>query len=217
MYYQVQVPEEQQTFLKFLWWPNGDHRQAPQDYQMRVHLFGAISSPSCANFALRQTVVESNSQNTTAGKVIQDHFYVDDMLNSNDEAGTAIETISTVQKLCASGGFNLTKFVCRNRAVMESIPINKRSVELVREISKIENIERALGVSWCLETDTLGFRIALHDTPLTRRGILSTVSSIYDPLGLAGPFLLKGRKILQKITSLTDGWDSEVPGDLAMP
>ena len=44
---------------------------------------------------------------------------------------------------------------------------------------------------------------------------MSTISSIYDPYGFAGPFLLRGRKILQKITSLKDGWDSQVPEDLA--
>ena len=84
-----------------------------------------------------------------------------------------------------------------------------------KEISKSTSIERALGVHWCLESDVFSFRINLQDTPLTRRGILSTISSVYDPLGIASPFLLKGRKILQKITSLNDGWDSQVPEDLA--
>ena len=37
------------------WWPDGDTSADPEDYQMSVHLFGDISSPSCANFALRKT------------------------------------------------------------------------------------------------------------------------------------------------------------------
>ena len=60
-------------------------------------------------------------------------------------------------------------------------------------------IERALAVQWFVESDALGFQIILKDKPLTRRGILSTVSWIYDPLGMAAPFLLIGNKILQDL------------------
>ena len=65
---------------------------------------------------------------------------------------------------------------------------------------------------WSVENDTFGFRISIHeDQPLIRRNILSSISSIYDPCGLASPFLLKGRKILQEITADKGGWDDPVP------
>lgn len=216
MFYQVLIPPEQQSLLKFLWWPDGDTMKSPQVYQMRVHIFGAVSSPSCANFALRQVVVDNNAQNSSAGDVILNNFYVDDMLRSDDDLETVKSTVASVQELCATGGFNLTKFVCNEREIMDSIPPEKRSVDVSRILdNSTETIERALGVSWCLESDTFEFRVNLQDTPLTPRGILSTISSFYDPTGIASPFLLKGRKILQKIISLTDEWDSKVPEDLA--
>ena len=58
-------------------------------------------------------------------------------------------------------------------------------------------IERTLGVQWCMESDTFQFQIVLRDRPLTRRGMLSTVSSIHDPLGLIAPVILTGRQIPQ--------------------
>ena len=36
------------------------------------------------------------------------------------------------------------------------------------------------------------------------------MSSIYDPLGVAGPFLIRGKKILQEITAEKKDWDEEV-------
>ena len=42
-------------------------------------------------------------------------------------------------------------------------------------------MERALGVQWALESDMFSFRIVIKDQPLTRRGILSSISSVYDP------------------------------------
>ena len=39
--------------------------------------------------------------------------------------------------------------------------------------------------------DTLGFIVKMNNKPATRQGLLAALSSIYDPLGLGAPFLLK--------------------------
>lgn len=55
MFHQVKVAEQDRDFLCFLWWPEGDFNKKLKDYRMTVHLFGAVSSPSCASYALRKT------------------------------------------------------------------------------------------------------------------------------------------------------------------
>ena len=47
MYYQVLVPDDQQTFLKFLWWNTNNFDEKPQDFMMCAHVFGGKSSASC--------------------------------------------------------------------------------------------------------------------------------------------------------------------------
>lgn len=59
--------------------------------------------------------------------------------------------------------------------------------------------DQALGILWNVEAETLGFKIAIKEKPLTKRGMLSTLSSIFDPLGLGSPFLLKGKQIIQAL------------------
>ena len=78
-------------------------------------------------------------------------------------------------------------------------------------------VERVLGVSWCIENDVFNFRIVLKDKPLTRRGILSTISSIYDPLGFAAPVMLPMKKLLQMLTKEKLGWDDQVPPEVRAP
>ena len=44
------------------WWPDGNMEKDIQEYQMTVHLFCAVSSPSCCNFALKQMAKDMESQ-----------------------------------------------------------------------------------------------------------------------------------------------------------
>lgn len=41
MFHQFRVRAEDQDYLRFLWWDNGDFHSSPSVYRMRVHLFGA--------------------------------------------------------------------------------------------------------------------------------------------------------------------------------
>ena len=75
-------------------------------------------------------------------------------------------------------------------------------------------IELALGVQWNVETDTLGFKVKLKDQPATRRGILASISALYDPLGLASPFLLNGKLIMQRLCQETVGLDEPISDNL---
>ena len=75
-------------------------------------------------------------------------------------------------------------------------------------------VQRSLGTYWCIESDTFGFRIELRDKPVPRRGILSTISSVYDPLGAVSPVILVGKQILQALCRQNINWDDPVPEDI---
>lgn len=109
-----------------------------------------------------------------------------------------------------SRGFHLHKFTSNEEEVIESIPEEDRTKNLDLNTDALPP-ERVLGVEWCIESDTFQYRIALKDRPMTRRGILSSVSSIYDPLGFAAPFLLRAKRILQLLCKEAIDWDDPVP------
>ena len=103
--------------------------------------------------------------------------------------------------MCRAGGFRLTKFVSNSKKLLMSIPQKDRRQEAPdkRLLQTIPDNERALGVLWNTEDDKLGFQIHMKEKPLTRRGMLSSLSSIYDPLGLAVLFMLEGKRIFQSL------------------
>jgi len=204
MFCQVRVPDDQRDCLRFLWWPDGNLDGELEEYQMCVHYFGITSSPSCVNFSLRKTATDNKSKyGDQAAEVLHRNFYVDDMLKSFPDEHSAISTVLSTRNMCKDGGFRLTKFHS------ESIPPEERSKSLKELDMSIDSIpnERALGMQWCPERDVFTFKVHFKEKPSTRRGVLSAVSSMYDPLGLISPFLLEGKKLLQEICSNKHGWD----------
>ena len=55
MFYQVLVEPTDCDAFRFLWWENNDLNGEPVEYRMVKHVFGATSSPSCANVCLKKT------------------------------------------------------------------------------------------------------------------------------------------------------------------
>lgn len=74
---------------------------------------------------------------------------------------------------------------------------------------------RALGAPWSMEKDQFIFSIAIKSHQITRRGILSVICSIYDPLGFLAPITLVTKQILQSLCKLKLSWDKRIPHDVA--
>jgi len=73
-----------------------------------VHLFGAKSSPTCENYALKR-VAEDNTTKTSseAVSVVKRAFYVDDCLKSVDSEEIAVHLVTEVKSLLKTGGLTL--------------------------------------------------------------------------------------------------------------
>jgi hypothetical protein len=215
MFYQVRVPVKHRNYLRFFWYPGGDLNRCPIEYRVTVHIFGAVSSPSIANFTLREltNLKEAQEFSQESRDSIKNNFYVDDIVKSVCNEEQAVKLVKEVTKLLTLGGFKLTAFVSNSRAILKTIP----QEDLVKNLKNLNlsmdslSYEQALGVRWNLENDALGFNIKLPEKKYTRRGVLSTVFSIYDPLGLVSPVVLFAKRIFQE--TCYDGlkWDDQLP------
>lgn len=216
MFHQFYVYEADRDYLRFLWWKDGNFNAEPQEFRMKVHLFGAASSPGCANYGLKQLATDNESEFPLGSQFIMKDFYVDDGVTSIENVNDAIQLAQEAQKLCATGGLRLHKFMCNDKSVLENIPLSERAAEVkaLDLVFKDVTLERALGIHWHIESDTFRFRVCLKDQPATRRGILSTVASLFDPLGFVAPFLLTGKRVLQEMCRHGTGWDDPLPSEL---
>lgn len=94
------------------------------------------------------------------------------------------------------------------------------SEELAKELKDLNfnhdylPAQHSLGITWKLQSDNLGFRLAETDKPFTRRGVLSVINSLFDPLGFAAPVILAGKLFLRKVMQGKVNWDEPIPAEL---
>ena len=211
MFHQVRVAPDDCNALRFLWWPNDDLSKEPVDYQMLVHLFGATSSPSCASFCLKKTASDNQGDfDVETITTVDRNFYVDDCLKSVPTTDKAARLSGQLRELLSRGGFRLTKWISNDRNVIATVPVTERAPSAVNLDLEDLLVERTLGVQWAMETDDFNFRIMDEGKALTRRGILSVVSSMYDPLGFVAPIILPAKSLLQSLCKQKYGWDEEI-------
>ena len=69
-----------------------------------------------------------------------------------------------------------------------------------------------LGVCWKLTPDILTFIVAdVEEVSFTRRGLLSKIMGIFDPLGLASPVTIKAMIGLSELGVRGLDWDTVIP------
>jgi len=183
---------------------------------MTVHLFGAVSSPGCANYGFKHLAKEYSLEYPLGSQFVARDFYVDDGVTSVETVKEAVQLAKEARELCAKGGLRLHKFVSNNSVVLNSIPVSEHATDTkTKDLTFSETqTERALGIYWNIEKDCFTFNITAKDQPPTRRSILSTVAAIYDPLGFVAPYILNGKGILQEMCRQGTDWDDPLPEHL---
>ena len=217
MYHQVRVTEEDQPSLSFLW-RDLDTSRPPDVYQMQVVVFGAKSSPAMANYVLQKTAQahqeratpESEAQAAAVGAVFT-NFYMDDFLKSERTPQAAMKMQRELSKLLASGGFRLTKWLSNSREVLESIPSSERARGSTDLGLQHLPAEKTLGVIWDSEKDTLSFQVTNTEAQATKREVLRQTASVFDPLGIGAPFIIRAKILLQHLWTLNLDWDQALP------
>ena len=209
MYYQVKVPKEQWDYMRFFWF-NSIGEGA--EFRLKVHVFGARSSPSIANFALKQTAVDHASENLEVRESIIYNFYVDDLLKSCISRRQALSLFGAIKAALAGGGFNLTGYYSNFDSMDSECHLDVPSNTEVIHVAKGESTpSKTLGLMWNTGNDCFTYENSSGSDAHTRRLLLRVISSIYDPLGMLAPIIILARRIFQETCRLHLSWDDPLP------
>ena len=221
MFYNFYLPAGDRDFLRFHWFQGNDPERKLVQYRGCVHLFGNRPSPAIAQCGLRYAVDRNSDLSLTSSKsFISDNFYVDDGLGCARSADQAIGVLRGARAILDKYHIRLHKIISNDKTVIDAFP--ESELAEVPEDVAIEDkyLHKALGLTWNLDSDQLFITVDVPEKPFTRRGLLSIVGSIYDPLGVANPVTLRGKIIQREVLTQNksnqgcqQSWDDELPLD----
>ena len=224
MYLQVRIPEQERDCLRFSWQEDGDVKT----YHMTSPLFGGgeVCCASSTTYALRRTLEDAHaSPMVRESRCMLSMYvdvcrcmsmYVDDMLQSTPDKSTIEGLVHDVNTTLSKGGFLLTKFIVSDPDLLQQIPEEDRAKEA--KVITHELHSKALGIKWDVSGGQLMFvrKEVEPVTVVTKRYMLSSVSTMYDHLGLVIPVVIRGRMLFQQATKFKLDWDDPVPSELTL-
>ncbi|XP_052770823.1 uncharacterized protein LOC128210513 [Mya arenaria] len=210
MFYRFLVNAEHRTFLRFLWFENNNPERPLVIYQMRVHVFGNRPSPAVATYGLRKAVKNAEPD---VQQFVQRDFYVDDALASRPSHEEAVGLLrSTKEALSENGKIRLHKIASNDVEIMNKFPKEELSTTFKDlDLDDTLPVQHSLGLTWDLNQDVFSFIAPAVEKPFTRRGLLSTINSVFDPVGFVAPFTISGKMLLRKACPDGSSWDDPLP------
>lgn len=171
---------------------------------MTVHVFGNSPSPAVAIYGLRRAAQEGQEEHgTDAKQFVMRNFNMDE----------AISVLKQTREMLVESSVMLHKIASNSSTVMDAFPSENRAKDL-KDLDLSSNplpLQCSLGLRWDLQTDSFSFCVSDEEKLFTKRGILSTVNSLYDPLGFVAPITIQGKALVRDISTEEYDWDTPLP------
>ncbi|CAC5372342.1 unnamed protein product [Mytilus coruscus] len=151
-----------------------------------------------ANYGLRKVVCDHTDLDTCDDvcHYVNNNFYVEDGLVSGDSPEEIVSLIKrTKERLITGGKIRLHKIVSNNSEVVKSF----ETKDLAESITEID----------------FHLQLSKEEKPFTKRGLLSVINGIFDPLGFIAPVILGGRLIMREaVQHCSLDWDDPLSDNL---
>lgn len=232
----IEIHPEDRDCLRFLWMKD-IHAQDPEIVILRFQrvVFGCNSSPFLLNAVLRHHINKYVEQDPEFVKKLLGGFFVDDLVSGGNDTQDAFSLYEKAKERMKSGGFSLRKWktnddvLAKEIAKRESEGVDKKKSDptldesYAKETLGVPSISggkgKVLGLTWDYKKDTLEFDLSkvgkdIHrSTRPTKRGILSTLASLFDPQGLVSPIGVTAKILFQELCVDKFEWDDPLPDD----
>ena len=211
---QVRIKEEERDALRFFWKFKG-HSEI-ETLRFTRALFGLTSSPFLLGGVIQQHLRAWEEREPELVAQIRKSLYVDDLITG---APTIQQTQQQKEKaitIFSDAQFTLHKW--KSNAVELARPAEQHDNEeqsfAKQQLGTKTSETKLLGLPWDPAADTLSVCFPQQQVETTKRGVLSNLAKIYDPLGLISPMTLCGKFIFRDMCERKLPWDVPLPADL---
>ena len=218
MFHSIDIPEEDQMMHLFLW-RGLQTDEMPKTYAITAVNMGDRPASAIAQTALRKTALEASDSHPEASKLIIDNSYMDDIPGSKTSDQVGKQIMSDIESILQARGFKIKVWRFSGQKNTNERTKDQIAVQALLKKDDENAIGKVLGMEWDTEADAIKFMLnGINDLSreTTKRQCLSTVYSIYDPIGLLTPVTITAKIILRKIWASRPqlGWDDRLPCEI---
>lgn len=209
MYRMIQIHPPHADYQRILWRENIE--DPLKTFRLTTLTYGTKPASFIATRCLKELALQNSTKYPEAAKIIQQDFYMDDLLTGADSIEKLIILRDQINEILAQGGFILRKWAANHPSLIPNTHEPNLNVSLDKDI-----YTKTLGLFWNPSIDSLSYRVKPLSIPerLTKREILSKTAQVFDPLGLVSPVIVKAKILLQQCWSLKIGWDDVLPKNI---
>jgi len=213
MYRQIWVSEDQRDFQRILW--REEPSQPLNVYRLKTITYGVVTASYLATACLKRLSEEEASKFPEACQALSRDFYVDDFLGGAVSKQAALKLRDDLIIILKSAGLELCKWSSNEPDLLigvEAAPSTNNELDL----HCTEKITKILGLYWNKEIDAYKYNVVMYNksTRPTKRVILSEIASIFDPLGLISPVIIRFKILMQKLWQVRLDWDATLPVEI---
>ena len=229
----IRILSGDRDMLRFLW------LEDPFDITSRVLelrftrlVFGLRPSPAILGTVISQHLDRYQSKHPELIQFIKDSFYVDDLITGGETIEDAFHTFQVAKQALTEGGFNLRKWDSNSPELRDKIAselgqpeeatCTGRATSHLIGANNTQGIDqqqtKLLGIFYDSQADEFTFCFSdlttqLSKLPASRRSLLKITASIFDPLGLLSPFVIRLKILFQTLCSQRIEWDCLLEGE----
>ena len=215
VFLQVRIRETERDALRFHWIADKTAKQVETVYFTRV-VFGLAPSPFLLNGVIQQHLEILQSRYPDTVNEIRKSLYVDDLISGGPTTDKAKCSKHEATEIFADAKFELHKWHSNEKELETSCEDYEPSLakeQLENEAPKGEC--KLLGIGWDKVDDTLHVFFPALPAEETKRGILTNLAKVYDPLGIVSPVMLEGKLLYRDTCDQKKAWDAPLPEEIA--
>lgn len=204
MFNQIAIDTQDQPYFSFFW--KLEKEKEPMVFEWTRLIFGTISSPDISSFSLKFLGHEFKHEFPVASKTLDESVYVDDILDSFSDIEVAKKAGTEINELLDKASFSIKGWHS-----------NSENVEIVLNGIKLGDETYVLGHAWKKTKDSISLKLRSFNFDssncITKRSVLSCISTIWDPLGLMSPLLIELRVPFQELWKRNLDWNEPLSED----
>jgi len=197
MYRQIRIDERDVNYQRIFWRPSVD--SPIEDYCLLTVTYGIASAPYLALRVLKQLSIDEGADFPLAVPVLQQHLYVDDCVFGADDIPLAQQTRNQLTALLGRAGFRLRKWTSNHPVLLTGIDPQDHGLARSKSLQADDSL-KVLGITWNPALDVFQVEIIISSAvPATKRAVLSTIATVFDPIGWLTPVIITAKIFLQKL------------------